>query len=193
MTSPLTRLGPAVLATLSPQAGRGKIAVASKNTLASRRAFLKLALAWPLGGALIASLPACQAVNAETPKAIKYGRETCEHCSMLISDARFAAEVWRPDAGRYSLFDDVGCAVLYAEEQRLIDNAQARIWAADYDDPKGWIDARKAFYLGGVRTPMDYGYAAVRAPGADRVSFEAMRANALAKSLCSPRDRAPSS
>ncbi len=161
--------------------------------LADRRTFLKLTVSWPLSGALLASLPACEAVNADTPRKIKYGREMCDHCAMLISDARFAAQVWHPEKRRFSLFDDIGCAVSFVEEQRLSGNSEARIWAADYEDPKGWIDARKAFYIGGVHTPMEYGYAAVRAPGPDHVPFETMRASAIEKALCSPRDRTPSS
>lgn len=157
-----------------------------------RRALLKLTVAWPLGGAALLSLPAC-GETADVPRKIKYGRETCEHCSMLISDARFAAEVWNPETKRFSVFDDVGCAIAYAEERQLIERAEARIWTADYDDPKAWLDARKASYREGVHTPMDYGYAAVRESGPKLTTFEAMRAGVAQKALCSPRSRAPSS
>ncbi len=160
---------------------------------ADRRAVLAGALAWPLGSTALLALAGCEAVNADTPRKIRYGREMCEHCAMLISDARFAAQLWTPEKRRFSVFDDVGCAVAFAEEQRLSGEPAARIWAADYADPTGWIDARKAFYLSGVASPMGYGYAAVRGGGSDRVSFETMRAGALEKALCSPRGRAPSS
>ncbi len=160
---------------------------------ADRRTIVLGIVAWPLGAATLLTFAGCEAVNADTPKKIRYGRDMCEHCAMLIADARFAAQVWSPEKRSFSVFDDVGCAVAFAEEQRLSDNSAARIWAADYDDPKGWIDARKAFYLAGLASPMGYGYAAVRAPGADRVPFETMRAGALDKALCSPRGRAPSS
>lgn len=178
-----------VKAQVARHPGPRTIPIGSPLTGNDRRAFLRMALAWPVGCALLGLLPACEAVSADTPKKIRYGREMCDHCAMLISDERFAAQVWHPEKKRFSLFDDIGCAVSFAEEQGLSANGEARIWAADYDEPKGWIDARTAFYLGGVHTPMDYGYAAVRLAGPDRVPFETMRASALEKALCSPRDR----
>jgi hypothetical protein len=48
-----------------------------------------------------------------------------------------------------------------------------------------WIDARRAFYRPGQRTPMAYGFAAVQSRTPDSVDFETARRTVLEQS----RDR----
>lgn len=156
-----------------------------------RRAMLKMTVAWPLGAGLATMLPACQEVAGEAPKAIKYGRDMCDHCTMLISEPQFAAQVWNPATKRYGLFDDIGCAAVFMEENGLVDKPGVRFWVADADDPKAWLDAATAFYRTGARTPMDYGFAATRTAAPDRIPFDRMRSKALEKAHCTPRSGAP--
>ena len=57
------------------------------------------------------------------------------------------------------MFDDIGCMVLWFEDQHIEWKNEAIIWITDVDTGK-WIDARKAFYDTNNITPMAYGFAA---------------------------------
>lgn len=158
--------------------------------LSDRRAFLRSSAAWPLVVISASLLPACQQASPDTPAAIKFGRDTCERCTMLISDPRFAAQVWSPDRKRFSLFDDMGCAVAFAVENGLIDKPEARLWAADSDDPSQWLDGRTSLYRCDLHTPMDYGFAATRRAAPGHVTAQEMRARVIEKAHCRPPDAA---
>jgi copper chaperone NosL len=82
-----------------------------------------------------------------------WGKEPCAHCRMLVSDRRFAAQAIDA-AGDRAFFDDAGCLVLWLDEKRQ-ENARAWVYQSS-----GWVDARKATYEGGAKTPMDHGFEA---------------------------------
>ena len=106
------------------------------------------------------------------PVGIVWGRHACDHCAMAISERRFAAQVRRGprDVAR---FDDFGCAVLWLEGQGGPD-AATELWVMDEAGVE-WLDARRASYRSGERTPMAYGFAALGAPTAGSVDFEEAR------------------
>ncbi len=125
-----------------------------------RAAFLRRTL---LGWALLAGA-ACS--NADAPAEPVWSKQPCDHCTMIVSDRRYAAQlVWDGDR---RFFDDVGCMVLWMEEHAA---SGARAWVRD---PLAgtWIDARSARYATGAKTPMDYGFEA-RTDGP--VGWEAVR------------------
>jgi hypothetical protein len=66
------------------------------------------------------------------------------------------------------MFDDLGCTVLWFEEENIAWKDKAVIWINDNKTGK-WINARTAFYDTGNITPMDYGFAAHK----DKASIEA--------------------
>lgn len=118
---------------------------------------------------LVVLLAAC-GERASGPARIAYGRDACDHCGMAISEPRYAVQVRRgPKAAR---FDDFGCAVLWLERHGEADVTE--IWAMDLEREQ-WLDARAAFYRGGQRTPMAYGFAAVGEPRPGDLDFEAAR------------------
>lgn len=109
--------------------------------------------------ALAPLLPACSEVEAH-PRAIKWGRDTCEFCHMVFADRRYVAEVWDAELHRARLYDDFGCAVLGAAEMGVIDKPEVRFWVSDEMKPDVWLDARAASFRANVVTPMGYGHAA---------------------------------
>ena len=92
-------------------------------------------------------------------EAIHWDRDMCERCKMVVSERKYAAEVVDPKSNRVYKFDDLGCAVLWLEEERIPWAKEAKIWVTDAKTGK-WLDARKALYTDDSITPMAYGIAA---------------------------------
>ncbi|MBK9080955.1 MAG: hypothetical protein IPL88_02190 [Rhizobiales bacterium] len=146
----------------------------------NRRAFSRLAL-----GASLAALAAGCSRPTPGPKAITLGRDVCEHCNMIISELRYAAQIWDARRTRARLFDDVGCAVSFAAVAGEIDDPGLLFWVADAGKPGAWLEARTASYKDGFQTPMGHGYAAAPA-GQWPTSYADMLAAVRKKALCEP-------
>jgi hypothetical protein len=118
---------------------------------------------------------------------IKWDRDTCVRCSMVISDRRFAAEMRGGPKNTVFKFDDIGCAVFWlrdkAQQFPWMAEAATRLWVADVNnrgDTLRWHDARKAHYFGKV-SPMGYNFGAVALPQAGSTDFADMSRHVLAK------------
>lgn len=149
-----------------------------------RRHFLCLG-----GGAALAAL-GCDREADKWPagmQPIKWDRDTCVRCNMVISDPRFAAEMRGGEKDTVFKFDDIGCLVFWqrdkAAQHPWMNDAATRMWVAESTDMGGktWLDPRQAHYLGGRLSPMGYNFAAVRDAVPQSLTFEAMRAQVLAK------------
>ena len=114
----------------------------------ARRHFLALS-----GGLLLAPLAGCgkQGHWPEGMAEIKWDRDTCARCNMVISDPRFAAEMRGGEKGAVFKFDDIGCLVFW-----LRDKAAQFPWMAD---------AAHA-HVGGRRGRHERRHLARRPPGA---------------------------
>ncbi len=88
-----------------------------------------------------------------------WDRDMCERCKMAISERKFAAQIINPTTGKVYKFDDLGCAALWLEEEKIPWADKAIIWTTDAKTGT-WIDARKARYVDDAITPMAYGFAA---------------------------------
>jgi len=139
---------------------------------------------------LAASLAAC-GDKGDWPEGmapIKWDRDTCVRCNMVISDRRFAAEMRGGAKNTAFKFDDIGCLVFWlrdkAQQFPWIVEPATRLWVAEYSGNAGaavrWLDARGAQYLGGRVSPMGYNYAAVSYPQPGSVDFATMRQHVLA-------------
>lgn len=134
-------------------------------------------------------LAACSSEPPTGPVQIRYGRDTCGFCGMIISDPRYAVQIRGGAGHKAHKFDDIGDALIFLDRQTWKDEPQVEIWVMDVEKGKTWLDARKAFYLGGLQSPMAHGYGAFpeKRPGA--VDFEVMRAlskKRSAKLYCMP-------
>ena len=117
------------------------------------------------------AMVAASCARTDAPAEPVWGKEPCAHCKMLVSQPRYAAQV-ASDGERY-FFDDIGCMVLWLDAHKPAERA----WVHDATG-KTWLDARTARYVGGARTPMDFG---LEAHAAEGVSFDAARDAVLAK------------
>ena len=118
---------------------------------------------------------------------IKWDRDTCPRCSMVISDRRFAAELRGGPKDTAIKFDDIGCMTFWIRDKLKdmpwLADATTRMWVAD-STSKGkevtWLDPRKAQFITKT-SPMGYNFGAVTYPQMGSMDFESMRQHVLAK------------
>ncbi|RMG29468.1 MAG: protein NosL [Gammaproteobacteria bacterium] len=130
---------------------------------------------WLLPWLLLVVLAACSRAPQTGPVPIRWDREVCTRCRMAISRPQFAAEVRGParrGGTRVWKFDDIGCAVLWLEQQPWKDDPRVEIWVADRHDGH-WIDARKAWYVPVTHSPMGYDLGAQERPAPGALDFQA--------------------
>jgi len=108
------------------------------------------------------------------PVKVKWDKDTCEVCRMLISDRRFAAQLRGGPRHKAYKFDDMGELVHWLGKQSWKDDPKTEIWVRDLDTGSKWIDGRKARYMPGQHTPMDYGFGAIEGARAGSLSYEEM-------------------
>ena len=107
-------------------------------------------------------LSSCSQEETSGPAEVRWDRETCVHCSMAIGDRHYAAQVRGGPAGEKNKlykFDDIGCAIIWLKDQPWKDAGITEIWVKDHRNGE-WIDARKASYVKGKISPMNYGLGA---------------------------------
>ena len=107
-------------------------------------------------------------------RAVNWDRDACDRCRMVLSDRAHSAQVrYFPESGRsrVMVFDDIGCAALWLQEQPWKDDPRTEIWVTDHRTG-AWIEARGASYVTGHITPMEYGLGAQSDPHLDGMNFE---------------------
>jgi len=155
-----------------------------------RRRFLgRLAVGGFLLTPLAATLSGCKP-DGDWPDGmaeIKWDRDVCTRCSMVISDRRFAGEIRGGPKDTVFKFDDPGCLVFWlankVADHPWLTEAATKIWIADLGNkPEAmkWLDPRQAYYVG-KSSPMGYNFAAIAHPEAGSLDFESMRQHVLAK------------
>ena len=116
---------------------------------------------------------------------IKWDRDTCTRCSMVISDRRFAAQIRGGEKNTAFKFDDIGCVVVWLRDKKAefpwMEDPSTRFWVADVTG-KGerWLDPKKAYFLGGKTSPMGYNHGAVGYPQAGAFDWQEMSRHVLA-------------
>jgi len=129
-------------------------------------------------GVITLLLTACGGEPDSGPAEVKWDRDTCERCRMVVSDRVHAAQVrFFPEnrkRSRLMHFDDIGCAVIWLEDKPWMDDPRTEIWVTDRHTGE-WLDARTATYVKGERTPMEYGLGAQAGPVSGGLDFEQAR------------------
>lgn len=108
---------------------------------------------------LLFGFTACEKKSPTEMHGVHWDRDMCERCKMVVSDRRHAVQVINPATGRSTMYDDIGCALLWFEEEKIEWADKAKIWVTDITTEK-WIDARIAYYDTNNITSMAYGFAA---------------------------------
>jgi len=129
----------------------------------------------------VCCLAACSGDSGSGPVEVKWDRDSCERCRMVLSDRRHAAQVRGGPAdgkSRVYKFDDIGGAIVWLEGKDWKDDAKTELWVTDFRDGR-WIDGREAVYLDGQMTPMDFGLGAQDEPVEGGISFQQVRAMVL--------------
>ncbi len=107
-------------------------------------------------------LTGCSGDPGTGPITVEWQHDHCKRCNMILGDKFHAAQVrYKPTnaPSEVHLFDDIGCAVIWLEKQIWKGDPNIEIWVNDFKTGS-WIDARKAFYISGQQTPMQYGLGA---------------------------------
>ncbi len=156
---------------------------------ARRRALLRFGVGGLVLTPMAALLSACRKDGWPDGMAeIKWDRDVCARCSMVISDRRFAAQLRGGPDDRAFKFDDVGCLVFWMQEKAdtypWMKAPETRLWVADFNsksrEEMRWLEPKRAFFV--TRTsPMGYNFAAVAAPLAGALDFTDTRQHLLAK------------
>ena len=111
---------------------------------------------------LITSIFLSTGCEKKDPKALNevhWDRDMCQRCKMVVSERNHAVQVINITNGRSYMFDDIGCVVLWFDDEKIDWASKAIIWITDVNTGE-WIDAKKAFYDSNNVTPMAYGFAA---------------------------------
>jgi copper chaperone NosL len=92
------------------------------------------------------------------PQAIHFGNEECDHCRMVISDERFAAQLLTTRGKAYT-FDALECMAEFVDRGTVAAEDVHSLWVLDSQDPGSWLPADDAVYLQSpnVRSPMGAG------------------------------------
>lgn len=125
-------------------------------------------------------LSACSE-NVTGPVEVKWDRDACERCRMVLSDRHHAAQIRGGPAGekaRVYKFDDIGGAIVWLQDKAWKDDAGTEFWVNDHRDGR-WIDGHKASYVSGQRTPMDFGIGAQDEAAEGGMTFQQARHYAL--------------
>ena len=106
------------------------------------------------------------------PVEVKWDRDGCERCRMVLSDRYHAAQLRSGEEGKKSKvfkFDDLGCAVIWLQDKPWRDNAE--VWVNDFKTGE-WLDARKSYFISGQITPMEFGLGAQAMASDQALNFE---------------------
>lgn len=101
----------------------------------------------------------CEEKVAGGPAKIHWDRDMCDRCVMVLSDRKNTLQLQNPTTKKVHKFDDIGCLVLWFEEEKIDFKDSVKIWITDAITGE-WIDARSAFYSSENVTPMAFGYSA---------------------------------
>ena len=99
-----------------------------------------------------------QATNEIQPPEIYYGQDVCDECSMIISDAKFAAATIDLKGNAHK-FDDIGGMLVYHMDHP---ESQVRAYFVHDFNTQAWLRGETAMYVRSpqIQSPMNDGIAA---------------------------------
>ncbi|WP_198264462.1 nitrous oxide reductase accessory protein NosL [sulfur-oxidizing endosymbiont of Gigantopelta aegis] len=123
-------------------------------------------------------LTACSESKQTGVVEVKWDRDACDRCQMMLSERNFAAQIRVFPEGKRSKvykFDDMGCAVLWlqsddAQAQKYLADPKTEIWVNDYQT-KDWLNAKSAWFIKVPASPMNYGLGALANKRDDAMNY----------------------
>ncbi|MCH9813089.1 MAG: hypothetical protein K0U47_04000 [Epsilonproteobacteria bacterium] len=113
---------------------------------------------------------------------VHWDRDMCVRCKMVVSERFYAAQTTDPTTGRTYYFDDIGCLVLWFQEDQITWADSAFIWVTDVKSGV-WINAKEAKWTTLDVTPMAFGFAAytpgTEPDGVEVIAYEEMARRAI--------------
>jgi len=111
----------------------------------------------------------------------------CPQCNMFLVGKKNTAETVTSD-GQTHFFDDVGCLVLWIEEN-VKDDKGLVSWVYTLDTNK-WVKSNNAFYSISDSTPMHYGFGAYEKSFKKAIGYEEMKLKMLrGENMANPKIR----
>jgi len=98
-----------------------------------------------LATVLLLGFTACEKKSPTEMRSVHWDRDMCERCKMVVSDRHHAVQVINTANGRSYMYDDIGCVVLWFDDEKIDWASKSKIWITDIKTGK-WIDARTARY-----------------------------------------------
>jgi copper chaperone NosL len=99
---------------------------------------------------------------AAGPEPLHVGTEECAHCSMVISDRRYAAQLVTAK-GRSHKFDSIECMTRFLQDGAIAAGDTRSLWVMDVTgEAEDWLAVADAQFVhsAALRTPMGGGLAA---------------------------------
>lgn len=115
-------------------------------------------------------LMACSEVETG-PVEVKWDRDGCERCRMVLSDRMHSAQVRSGIDAKVYLFDDIGGAIIWLRDKDWADHQKTEIWV-NHHQTGAWLNARKAIFIDGQNTPMSFGLGAQSEPVEGGMSYQ---------------------
>lgn len=108
--------------------------------------------------------------NTESkPLEFVIGKTQDPKCMMMIRSKVHSAQL-TTKSGNTWFFDDIGCLVLWIADKDFKESAKIYTFSKEGK----WIDARKAYYVLGAKTPMMFGFTSYESAQKDSVDFKQM-------------------
>ncbi len=131
-------------------------------------------------GLLAFSFVACEKKDKSGIAKVHWDRDMCARCVMVVSDRHNTTQARNPQTGKKYMFDDIGCMVLWFEEDKIEWKDDAIVWITDVNTGE-WINAKTAFYDTENITPMAYGFSAHKSKATIKEGQEIVDYNEVVK------------
>lgn len=104
----------------------------------------------------------CNNTVDQGPREINWDRDICINCLMGMADQKYSVQSINA-YGDVLWYDDLGCLIQYmgTEDWQKYEGENAISWIGDCETGE-WLQVEKAWYRFGDRTPMGYGYGALK-------------------------------
>ena len=125
---------------------------------------------------IIAVLAGCAGETDYSPREINWDRDICINCLMGLAEKEYSAQAIN-SRSEVIWFDDIGCLVEYMKgedwERFKQGDGEVKMYVGHCETGE-WLDIEKAWYRFGDRTPMGYGYGALKTKEENTWNFETM-------------------